>query len=302
MTHSLRLGQRWYFHDMVENRAKRQIGELSATAYVVRLFAGRAADRDRDHRHPGRAVDSRGPGEPGRGQSERVREQSAAARPGRPQPSVGARIFSRAAPLRRSFLPIRSPSGRLYRWSALAELTPYLENTAAYNALDLSVPLYDRSSFRVRPENASAVKIVVAGVPVPQRHPAAGFRGLRADELRRLRRLGTRSGTPLDTDGMFFINSKTTPAKITDGTVEDRDGLRKSARPAAGREPRPAARIQVRAQRLPRAGERHRLCEALDHVELQRPARLRLGERRVPLRTLQPLVHAQFARRPTAWA
>src|SRR5215212_10773555 len=30
----------------------------------------------------------------------------------------------------------------LFRWSALAMLTPYLENTAVYNRLDLSAPLY----------------------------------------------------------------------------------------------------------------------------------------------------------------
>src|SRR4051794_27947941 len=45
----------------------------------------------------------------------------------------------------------------LYRWSALAMLTPYLENTAIYNALDMSFPLYS-SSLSVHPKNASVVK------------------------------------------------------------------------------------------------------------------------------------------------
>ncbi len=49
----------------------------------------------------------------------------------------------------------------LYRWSALAELTPFLENTAVYNALDLSVPLYG-ANFKVLPANVEPVKIVVA--------------------------------------------------------------------------------------------------------------------------------------------
>src|SRR3954464_10279625 len=40
----------------------------------------------------------------------------------------------------------------LYRWSALAQLLPYLENGSAYNALNLSVPLYG-ANFKVRPEN-----------------------------------------------------------------------------------------------------------------------------------------------------
>jgi len=34
-----------------------------------------------------------------------------------------------------------NPKGH-FRWSALAQLTPYLEQTAVHNALDLSVPLY----------------------------------------------------------------------------------------------------------------------------------------------------------------
>jgi prepilin-type N-terminal cleavage/methylation domain-containing protein len=40
-----------------------------------------------------------------------------------------------------------------YRWSAFAMLSPYLENTAAYQILDLSKPLYN-SSFSVTAENA----------------------------------------------------------------------------------------------------------------------------------------------------
>ena len=103
-----------------------------------------------------------------------------------------------------------------YRWSALAMLTPYLENTAAYNALDLSVPLYG-SNFEVRPENVDSVKIWVAEFLCP------------ADELRRLNDdfaptsyaasagSGAGGGSPRDTDGVFFINSQTRIAQIADG-------------------------------------------------------------------------------------
>ena len=48
----------------------------------------------------------------------------------------------------------------LYRWSALAQLLPYLENGAAYSSLNLSVPLYG-GNFAVRPENVEAVKFFV---------------------------------------------------------------------------------------------------------------------------------------------
>src|SRR3954453_18547304 len=45
----------------------------------------------------------------------------------------------------------------LYRWSALAQLLPYLENAAAYGALNLTVPLYG-GNFAIRPKNVQPVK------------------------------------------------------------------------------------------------------------------------------------------------
>ena len=96
-------------------------------------------------------------------------------------------------------------------------LTPYLENTAAYDVLDLSVPLYDNISFRVRPENAEAVKIVVAEflcpsdirLPVSQNFGPTNYAVSGGS--------GSRGGSPLAADGICYINSETTPARITDG-------------------------------------------------------------------------------------
>jgi prepilin-type N-terminal cleavage/methylation domain-containing protein len=103
-----------------------------------------------------------------------------------------------------------------YRWSALALLTPYLENSVVYDALDLSVPLYG-ASLTTRPENAEAVRLMVAEFLCP------------SDELRRVSEefgptnyvvstgSGAGGGSPIATDGVFFVNSATTPAQITDG-------------------------------------------------------------------------------------
>jgi hypothetical protein len=105
----------------------------------------------------------------------------------------------------------------LFRWSALASLTPYLENTAAYDTLDLTVPLYDRTSFKVRNENAAAVRLVVAEFLCPSDI------GMRVSEVFGPTNYavctgsGNRGGTPRNTDGVFFINSQTAAAKITDG-------------------------------------------------------------------------------------
>ncbi len=57
-----------------------------------------------------------------------------------------------------------NPKGH-FRWSALAQLTPYLEQTAVYNALDLTVPLYGGGAVQPQvipfPQNRPAVAAVV---------------------------------------------------------------------------------------------------------------------------------------------
>jgi prepilin-type N-terminal cleavage/methylation domain-containing protein/prepilin-type processing-associated H-X9-DG protein len=103
-----------------------------------------------------------------------------------------------------------------YRWSALASLTPYLENTAAYNALDLSVPLYG-ATFAVRPENVEGVKTFVPEFLCPSDIGRSVDEDFGPTNYAVCAGTGTGGGTPRDTDGMFFINSQTTPAKIIDG-------------------------------------------------------------------------------------
>jgi prepilin-type N-terminal cleavage/methylation domain-containing protein/prepilin-type processing-associated H-X9-DG protein len=63
-----------------------------------------------------------------------------------------------------------NPKGH-FRWSALAQLTPYLEQTAVYNALDLSYPLYGGGSLQPEvipfPPNRPAVAAVVSSFLCP---------------------------------------------------------------------------------------------------------------------------------------
>ncbi len=103
-----------------------------------------------------------------------------------------------------------------YRWSALAELTPYLENTAAYDAIDLSVPLY-ASTFGVRPENIEAVKLVIPEFLCPSDIGRAVAESFGPTNYAVCAGSGAGGGTPRNTDGIFYVNSQTTPAKITDG-------------------------------------------------------------------------------------
>jgi prepilin-type N-terminal cleavage/methylation domain-containing protein len=104
-----------------------------------------------------------------------------------------------------------------YRWSALALVSPYLENTAAYNILDLSTPLYN-ASFAVTPGNIKGSQVIVPTFLCP------------SDESRRLHPsfgptnyavctgTGLNGGSPLQTDGIFFVNSSSRIRNITDGT------------------------------------------------------------------------------------
>jgi prepilin-type N-terminal cleavage/methylation domain-containing protein/prepilin-type processing-associated H-X9-DG protein len=104
-----------------------------------------------------------------------------------------------------------------YRWSALAELTPYLENTAVFNALDLSVPLYG-SNFQVRPENAEAVNIVVPEFLCPADEPRRLTEEFAPTSYAACAGSGAGGGTPRETDGVFYINSQTRVGQIVDGT------------------------------------------------------------------------------------
>jgi prepilin-type processing-associated H-X9-DG protein len=104
----------------------------------------------------------------------------------------------------------------LYRWSALAQLLPYLENGAAYSALDLSVPLYG-GNFAIRPENIQTVKFLVPELLCPGDISRPVSPDFGPTNYAVCAGSGAGGGTPRDTDGIFFINSQVKPAKITDG-------------------------------------------------------------------------------------
>jgi prepilin-type N-terminal cleavage/methylation domain-containing protein/prepilin-type processing-associated H-X9-DG protein len=103
-----------------------------------------------------------------------------------------------------------------YRWSAFAQLTPYLENTAAYDALDLSVPLYG-PSFGLRPENREAIKIIVPEFLCPSDAQRPVSEDFAPTNYAVCAGTGADGGSPHKADGIFFINSQTAHAKITDG-------------------------------------------------------------------------------------
>jgi prepilin-type N-terminal cleavage/methylation domain-containing protein/prepilin-type processing-associated H-X9-DG protein len=104
-----------------------------------------------------------------------------------------------------------------YRWSALAMLTPYLENTAAYNALNLDVPLYS-ASLAVSPQNREGVKILVAEFLCPSDISQRVHEQFGPTNYAACAGSGMGGGTPRDTDGVFYVNSAIQMAHIRDGS------------------------------------------------------------------------------------
>ena len=104
-----------------------------------------------------------------------------------------------------------------YRWSALAQLSPYLENTAAYNALDMSRPLYG-SNFSVTPENRAAVSLVIDLFLCPSDTGLQLSDTFGPTNYAFCSGTGIDGGSPSETDGISYANSATRIGQITDGT------------------------------------------------------------------------------------
>jgi hypothetical protein len=107
-----------------------------------------------------------------------------------------------------------------YRWSLLAHLTPYLDQSNAYNSLDLTVPLYAPPSYAIAPQNQAGVSLLVPlflcpsdrGIAVSPMFGPTNYAGCAGT--------GISGGTPfLDegVDGTFYVASKTQFRDLTDG-------------------------------------------------------------------------------------
>ena len=89
-----------------------------------------------------------------------------------------------------------------FSWSAFAQMNPYLEQTAIYNHMDLTQPMYDpNNSYNISTANQFAVQQTVKlflcpsdkSAPV-EPNPTYGVPTLGPDQLRRVRRQRHRAG------------------------------------------------------------------------------------------------------------
>ncbi|MFO0950281.1 MAG: DUF1559 domain-containing protein [Isosphaeraceae bacterium] len=111
-----------------------------------------------------------------------------------------------------------------YRWSALAQLTPYLEQTSVFNALNLSLPILDAASV-IFPQNSTVnmtqVSILVCpsdgrGQCIPD-FAASNYMACTGDGV-----VGSGFGVADPAygapNGVFYFNSSIGIAELTDGT------------------------------------------------------------------------------------
>lgn len=113
-----------------------------------------------------------------------------------------------------------------YRWSALAQVTPFLEKSVVHNALNLSLPIIDGAA-AIMPQNTTVNNTQVAEFLCPSDgrgrcladYAASNYMACTGDGV-----LGGGFGVPDAAFGMpngvFFFNSSISLANITDGTSQ----------------------------------------------------------------------------------
>lgn len=105
-----------------------------------------------------------------------------------------------------------------YRWSSLAHLTPYLEQTAARDMLDFTVPMYGfGTGFQIFPQNRAGVALVLGEFLCPSDRNQVVTTGFGPTNYAACAGTGINGGTPFEADGIFYINSNTQGREITDG-------------------------------------------------------------------------------------
>ncbi|QDT74916.1 DUF1559 domain-containing protein [Lacipirellula limnantheis] len=106
-----------------------------------------------------------------------------------------------------------------YRWSALAQLLPYMEQQSLHNLLDLSLPLYmPGAGYPVSAPNKAGIAQLLPAFLCPSDLGISVKDLMGPTNYAVCGGSGAGGGTPFDTDGVFYVNSATTFGDITDGS------------------------------------------------------------------------------------
>ncbi len=119
----------------------------------------------------------------------------------------------------KSYPPVPSHPYTFYRWSAFAHLLPYLENQTLHDLLDLSLPMYmPGSGYPISQPNRLGVSQMLPEFLCPSDVGERIRDGLGPTNYVVCGGSGSRGGSPFDANGVFYTNSATSIANITDGT------------------------------------------------------------------------------------
>jgi type II secretory pathway pseudopilin PulG len=130
-----------------------------------------------------------------------------------------------------SLMPSSSPSfpglpGYFWSWGILARLTPYLEQTNVFNAMNLTFPLYmtDSSGFIISRPNQTAVVLKVDLFLCPSDRSMSvssgyGLSNLSPTNYAGCAGTGLNGGSLYQVDGIFSASDTYNIASVTDGTT-----------------------------------------------------------------------------------
>lgn len=103
-----------------------------------------------------------------------------------------------------------------YRWSTFAHLAPHFEQGTTLALLNLSLPLYG-PDLKVTAENRTGVATVIPLLLCPSDRGEPVADGFGPTNYAMCTGSGMGGGTPAQTDGMFYVNSRTRVADVKDG-------------------------------------------------------------------------------------
>ena len=113
--------------------------------------------------------------------------------------------------------PAPSHPHTFYRWSALAHLLPYVEKSPTHAAIHFDQPLYG-PDLHVTEDNRAAVAHVVPLFLCPSDRQQPVSIGYGPTNYATCTGSGSGGGTPFESDGLFYVNSRTRVSAIKDGT------------------------------------------------------------------------------------
>jgi len=105
-----------------------------------------------------------------------------------------------------------------YRWSALAQLLPYLEQANLRSALDTTIPMYMPPSLTL--SNQTVIVQMVPAFLCPSDIAERVYDPTGPTNYAVCAGSGAGGGTPFNTDGIFYAGSATTYGEIIDGSSQ----------------------------------------------------------------------------------